>query len=89
MAKSIWKVGGGNGKCVVYMTFDNEAFQYVVDPSKSNKDENLTVGGQAGSYPARLCVDINTALKAAQTFAEHGVMETSIVWERDGVVELV
>jgi hypothetical protein len=29
------------------------------------------------------------ALKAAQAFAEFGVMEKSLVWKRDSAVELV
>jgi hypothetical protein len=68
-------VGGGTNKYVVYFTFDNETFHYLVDPSKSDVDETLTVGGQEGFYPAKLCVDIDSALKAAKTFAELGTMD--------------
>jgi Immunity protein Imm1 len=82
-------IGGGPGKYVVYLTFDNEQFHYVVDPSKSDADENLTVGGQEGIYPAKLCVDRDAALKTAKAFAERGVMEKSVIWEQDGVVEPV
>ncbi|WP_009631509.1 Imm1 family immunity protein [Synechocystis sp. PCC 7509] len=82
-------IGGGKNKYVVYLTFDNEQFYYIVEPSKSEAEENLTVGGQEGAYPAKLCIDINTALKAAKTFAEIGVMEKSVIWESDGVVATV
>lgn len=82
-------VGGGTDKYVVYVTFDNETFHYLVDLSKPNADESLTVGGQEGVYPAKLCVGIDAALKAAKTFAELGTMEKSVTWEKDGVVELV
>ncbi|NER24211.1 MAG: hypothetical protein F6J86_44620 [Symploca sp. SIO1B1] len=82
-------VGGGKGKYVVYLTFDNEQFHYVVEASKSDEDENLTVGGQEGIYPAKLCIDLDTALKAAKTFAENGAMEKSVIWEQDEVFELV
>lgn len=82
-------IGGGKNKYVVYLTFDNEQFYYIVEPSKSEVEENLTVGGQEGSYPAKLCIDINTALKAAKTFAEIGAMEKSVIWESDGVVAAV
>lgn len=82
-------VGGGTDKYVVYLTFDNETFHYLVDPSKPDADESLTVGGQEGVYPAKLCVDIDSALKAAKTFAELGTMDKSVIWEQDGVVEPV
>ncbi len=82
-------VGGGRGKYIVYLTFDNERFHYVVEPSRPDVEENLTVGGQEGAYPAKLCVGINSVLKAAKAFAELGAMEKSIIWEQDGVVEFV
>ena len=82
-------VGGGRGRYIVYLTFDNERFHYVVEPSRPDVEENLTVGGQEGAYPAKLCVGINSVLKAAKAFAELGAMEKSIIWEQDGVVELV
>lgn len=82
-------IGGGKNKYVVYLTFDNEQFYYIVEPSKSELEENLTVGGQEGFYPTKLCIDINTVLKAAKTFAEIGAMEKSVIWESDGVVATV
>ncbi len=82
-------VGGGKGKYVVYLTFDNEQFHYVIGPSKSEAEENLMVGGQEGTYPTRLCVDREAALKAAKAFAERGAMEKSVTWAQDGVVEAV
>jgi len=71
----------------VYVTFDNENFNYLVNPSKSDNAETLVMGGQEGVYPARWCVDLTTALKAAKAFAEFGTIEKSVVWERDGVAE--
>ncbi len=82
-------IGGGLGKYVVYVTFDNEDFHYLIDPSKTDTEETLVVGGQEGLYPAKLCVDLATTLKAAKTFAEFGTMEKSVVWERDRVFEPV
>jgi Immunity protein Imm1 len=49
----------------------------------------LVVGGQEGIYPAKLCVDLNTAFKAAKTFALLGTLEKSVIWEQEGVVERV
>lgn len=82
-------VGGGKDKYIVYLTFDNESFHYIVNLSKPDADESLTVGGQVGVYPAKLCIDRDAALKAAKTFAERGSMEKSVIWEQDGVVEPV
>lgn len=82
-------IGGGLGKYVVYVTFDNEDFHYLIDPSKTDTEETLVVGGQEGLYPAKLCVDLATTLKAAKTFAEFGTMEKSVFWERDRVFEPV
>lgn len=80
-------IGGGTGKYIVYVTFDNKNFNYLVDPAKSDNPESLIVGGQEGIYPAKWCVDLTTALKAAKAFAEFGTIEKSVAWERDGVAE--
>ncbi|MEH2143913.1 Imm1 family immunity protein [Nostoc sp.] len=82
-------IGGGIQKYVVYVTFDNENFYYLVDLSKSNTDETVIVGGQEGVYAAKSCIDLNTTLKAAKTFAELGIMEESVIWKQDRVVEPV
>lgn len=82
-------IGGGRGKYVVYVTFDNDVFSYVVDPSKPDTDQRLTIGGQEGIYPAKLCVDLARTLKAAKTFSEFGTMTKSVNWEQDKVLELV
>ncbi len=82
-------VGGGQGKYVVYLTFDNESFHNLVDPFKSDIEESVIVGGQEGFYPAKSYVDLNTTLKAAKTFAELGAIEKSVIWEKDEVVERV
>jgi Immunity protein Imm1 len=80
-------IGGGTGKYLVYVTFDNENFNYLVNPAKSDHAETLVVGGQEGIYPAKWCVDLTSALKAAKAFAEFGTIEKSVAWERDGVAE--
>ncbi|MEH2297531.1 MAG: Imm1 family immunity protein [Nostoc sp.] len=49
----------------------------------------IIVGGQEGVYPAKSCIDLNTTLKAAKTFAELGIMEESVIWKQDRVVEPV
>ena len=82
-------IGGGKGRYVVYLTFDNEVFHYVVDPLKLGMDEKLVVGGQEGIYPTKLCVGLDMALSAAKTFAKFGIIEKSIIWEQDKILELV
>jgi Immunity protein Imm1 len=81
-------IGGGNHQYFVYVTFNNENFYYLVDPSKSGASETLVIGGQEGVYPARSCVDLSTTLKAAREFAEFGKIEKSVAWEQDVVAEL-
>jgi hypothetical protein len=71
-------IGGGTHKFVVYATFDNETFHDLVDLSQSTLSETLVVGGQQSIYPAKQCVDLNTALKATKTFAEFGELEKSV-----------
>lgn len=82
-------IGGGANKFIVYVTFDNENFYHLINSSQSDSDETLVIGGQESIYPAKLCVDLNTTIKAAKTFAECGAMEKSVFWERDGVFEPV
>ncbi|MFZ4555465.1 MAG: hypothetical protein ACOYN8_03665 [Pseudanabaena sp.] len=56
---------------------------------KLGMDEKLVVGGQEGIYPVKLCVGLDMALMAAKTFAKFGIMEKSVVWEQDKILELV
>jgi Immunity protein Imm1 len=80
-------IGGGTGKYLVYVTFDNENFNYLVNPTKLDNAETLVVGGQEGIYPAKWCVDLTTTLRAAKSFVEFGAISKSVVWERDGIAE--
>jgi Immunity protein Imm1 len=82
-------IGGGNGRYFVYLTFDNENFNYLVNRSNSDKTELLVIGGQSGIYPAKSCVDLTTTIKAAKVFAELGTLERSVSWEREGIPEPV
>ena len=82
-------IGGGAGKYLVYVTFDNENFSYLINPTKSGNAETLVVGGQEGIYPEKWCVDLTIALKAAKSFAALGSIDKSVIWERDEVAEAV
>jgi hypothetical protein len=78
-------VGGGHeGRYVVFATYDNATFYNLADPvsgSAADAPIRLNVGGQAGDYPARLCVRLDTAILAARTFAADGTLEGSLSWE--------
>jgi hypothetical protein len=75
--------GGESGKYIVNITFDNVSFHNLVDPSKPDAIEKLVVGGQEGNYPAKMCVNLDTALLVAQTFTVSGKLETSLSWEEE------
>lgn len=75
--------GGEAGKYIVNVTLDNMSFYNLVNFSKSEQIERLVVGGQAGSYPAKMCIDLQTVLLAAKTFVELGKLEESVRWEEE------
>jgi hypothetical protein len=49
----------------------------------SANEQQLTVGGQAGNYANKICVNLPQCLIAAITFAESGELETLFSWEED------
>ena len=75
--------GGESGKYIVNVTFDNVRFHNLVYPSKPDAIEKLVVGGQEGNYSAKICVNLETALLAAQTFTVSGKLELSLFWEEE------
>ena len=75
--------GGESGKYIVNITFDNVSFHNLVDPSKPDAREKLAVGGQEGNYSARMCVNLETALLAAQTFTVSGELQRALSWEEE------
>lgn len=64
-------IGGGDGRYVVTGAFE-ETFPTVVDPGRSGGEESLVVGGQEGSYPSRMIVSLDVALRAARSYYESG-----------------
>lgn len=82
--KTYMTIGGGKSeKYIVNVTFDNISFTNLVDLSKPEKIEKLVVGGQEENYPAKLCVNLQTALLAAKKFAGLRQLEQSVSWEED------
>ncbi|MEA5554425.1 hypothetical protein VB713_26170 [Anabaena cylindrica UHCC 0172] len=49
----------------------------------NNDIQKLTVGGQTGNYPAKICVNLPQCLIAAITFYESGELEPLFTWEED------
>lgn len=76
-------IGGGAGKYIVTVTFDNLNFYTLLDLAKSNNIEKLVVGGQYGNFPALQCVDILRCLLAARTFALEGKLDELLTWQED------
>jgi hypothetical protein len=77
-------IGGGDGRYIAYVTYDNLVFFNLTDPSLDDSMCSLIAGGQRGDYPGRQCVDLPLVLRAAQTFAKSGKHEPSLRWTRDG-----
>jgi hypothetical protein len=42
----------------------------------------LFIGGQEGEYPADTVVDFKSALAAATTYAESGILRSDLRWEK-------
>ncbi|BAZ87514.1 hypothetical protein [Dolichospermum compactum] len=49
----------------------------------SPNEQKLIVGGQAGNYSKKICVNLPQCLIAAITFAESGELEPLFSWEED------
>lgn len=75
--------GGESGKYIVNITFDNVSFHNLVVPSQTDAIEKVVVGEQEGNYSARMCVNLETALLAAQTFTVSGQIQISLSWEEE------
>jgi len=78
-------IGGGGGTFICYVTEDNRAFHNLENPAKGEDDlVSLIAGGQRSDYRARLCVDAETVLKAAQVYSETGQLDPTLPWARQG-----
>jgi hypothetical protein len=51
--------------------------------TNSANEQRLVVGGQAGNYSEKICVNLPQCLIAAITFAESGELEALFTWEED------
>lgn len=68
--------GGDNGLYIVQATDDGKRFRLATrDDVTWRSRVTIKAGGQNRDFPARQCVDLKTALRAAETFVETGQME--------------
>ena len=77
-------IGGGDGKYVVYATFDNETFWNLIGPEGPEGEPRaimLNAGGQEGEYPARQVVSQDRARQAGHAFLATGELDRSLRWE--------
>jgi hypothetical protein len=77
-------IGGGAGSYVVTGWMAGEEPRDLVGDPQAAGEVPLVVGGQLGSYPARLVVTSERALKVAKCFSKTGHMDAGEVWEGPG-----
>jgi len=75
--------GGESDQYIVNITLDKVSFHNLVVLSKPEAREKLVVGGQEGNYSARMCVNKERALLAAQTFTVSGQFQISLSGEEE------
>lgn len=80
--ETVMAIGGGDGAFVVSITLDDDARIYtLIDPSRSeDHDQNVVVGGQAGSYQQYQCVDRDMARAALLYFQQEGAPSPDLKW---------
>jgi hypothetical protein len=77
-------IGGGNEgrfNVVLAVDVDREFFNLLNSGGSSTKEVVIVSGGQAGSFPENLCVDLTTTLKAAEEFFNTGEPSKELAWE--------
>ena len=79
--------GGESGKFVVAVEIllgDKCGWYTLINSSNSESNEEVTMMActQVGIFPSRICVDLETVLKAAKTYVELGICDPSLDWEK-------
>lgn len=72
-------VGGGDGRYVVYATWDNLTFFNLLS-SEGGEVVRLVTGGQEGVFDAVQVVSVDMAVRAASRFAEDGALDDALRW---------
>jgi hypothetical protein len=78
-------IGGGDGKYICYVTQNNLSFDNLENPAaREGQFVPLIAGGQKSDYRAALCVNLETVLRAARTYAETGELAIGLQWKHQG-----
>ena len=73
--------GGQNGKFIVTAHLKGKAW-HMANKFQVNKDPvELVVGGKAGTYAAKRCLNLEMVLEAAKHFADRGALAQTFDWE--------
>ena len=72
--------GGGPQGCVVALTYDQQKFYTLINPTATGENVELKVAGAPRPYPVEMLVPKELALKAAKTFTESGAAEPTLHW---------
>ncbi|MEA5618473.1 hypothetical protein VB711_11590 [Cronbergia sp. UHCC 0137] len=68
-------------------------YQALINTNSNNinfaNEKKLVVGGQAGNYSEKICVNLPQCLIASITFAESGELEPLFTWEQDESLVMV
>lgn len=89
--------GGSDGRYLVYVCdeepgagdddFGEEVIDVLLTPDAehiaSDAETTIFIGGQETAHPLRHCVDLATALRAANTYAATGTRDSTLHWERE------
>lgn len=80
--------GGESGKFIVAVEIlqeDKCGCYTLINNSNSESDEKVTMMActQVGIFSSRICVDLDTVLKAAKTYAELGICDPSLDWRKE------
>ena len=77
-------VGGGPDLFVTEIAESDTLRWAAIDPTSGDGTVDLVVGGQLVDYPARVCVNRITMLKAARTFVkDDGNRDPAVMWSRE------
>ena len=80
--------GGESGKFIVAVEIlqeDKFSSYTLINHINSAPEETVTmkVCTQVGTYSSRICLDLETVLKAAKIYAELGICDPSLVWKKE------
>jgi hypothetical protein len=76
-------IGGGAGRYLITGAAEEGQYPTVLDPTHTGVGKvELLLGGQIGLYPVSWIQDLETALKAAKRFYEHGDFGGDLHWEK-------